>query len=107
MSDTPTDNTISTIDSAATESAVTGSAGAKSAEIGSAVVASAVVGIGARRDDAIKFGELTLRSESGPRSATRPAAVDGVLTLTAHAKADMFWVHHGAHRRTVCRCGRG
>jgi regulation of enolase protein 1 (concanavalin A-like superfamily) len=90
MSDTPTDNTTSTIDSAATESAVTGSAGAKSAETESAVIGSAVVGIGARGDDAIKIGELTLRSESGPRSATRPAAVDGVLTLTAHAKADMF-----------------
>jgi regulation of enolase protein 1 (concanavalin A-like superfamily) len=90
MSDTPTDNTTSTIDSAATESAVTGSAGAKSTETESAVIGSAVVGIGTRGDDAIKIGELTLRSESGPRSATRPAAVDGVLTLTAGAKADMF-----------------
>jgi hypothetical protein len=40
--------------------------------------------------DPIEVGELRLRSESGPASATRPSLSDGVFTLTAAAKADMF-----------------
>jgi regulation of enolase protein 1 (concanavalin A-like superfamily) len=40
--------------------------------------------------DPIEVGELRLHSESGPASATRPSLSDGVLTLTAAAKADMF-----------------